>query len=433
MKVLKTAILCGSVFVLVACASNPERQAEKSAPSIGNAVVYAKLTSTPGGYRFSDISFAKPSNSTDAWVVLNSLNPAFETKPEKNCFIGTALLIGPDKGKNCSTINEAQFRSTSMGTFQAIAKGVTTAITYGMTGTSRMVDVTFDRAAYDAAVSQADAALAVPRSEILQEVDAGVVRLYASGDAYKADGAKVQTKLSVVDESGFLNDGDIDFKKMVVLRYASIPAFESVPGIQLDASVSRDRIRRQFKDVIDKANLEGFSNFAVRCADNYAKGFRFTMTCPSAVQRKVGGVAELPVQVKVTGRDFVSVRPKAFSASDKNLRATLEGDRLVITNLTQSYIKVEAISFYYQTKISTKQGDAISLPPLGENDSVRFFSFTHLLPSMDRTGITKQSRKASTVQFGLAIKYSVQGAGDFTLYKDQVIPELDLLTAPKGG
>jgi hypothetical protein len=426
------AVLCFFVVLaLAACASNSNQISNKMPPGLGKVPVYAKLVSAAGLYRFGELSFTKP-NGAEPWVLLNTLSPAFETKVEKNCFIGTGLLLGADKGQNCKTANEAQFRTASMGTLQAVAKGVTTALTYGLTGTNRMVDVTFDRAAYDAAISQAEAALGVPRAELLQEVDEGVARMSSANDAYKTDGGRVKVKLSVADDSGFFSDGDVDFTKLAVLRYATMPKIENVSSIHIEDGLSRARVRELFSEIIDKANQGALANYSVQCSATSARGFRFVMTCPASIQRVAGSQAELPLRVRVSSRDFADVRPKTFAAVDKSIRANLEGDRLIITNLTQSYIKIEAVSFYYQNKISTKQGDAISLPPLAENDSVRFSSFSHQLPSQERNAITRQSRKSNTVQFGIAIKYSVQGQGDFTLFKDQVMPELDLLSAQTG-
>lgn len=427
-----TAICFFVALTLAACASSPNQISDKAQPGLGKVPVYAKLVSTGDAYRFGELSFNKP-NSAEPWVQLNTLSPAFETKIEKNCFIGTGLLMGADKGQNCKTINEAQFRTASMGTLQAVAKGVTTALTYGLTGTNRMVDVTFDRAAYDAAILQAEAALGMPRAELLQEVDDGVSRMSAANDAYKTDGGRVKTKLSVADDSGFFTDGEVDFAKLAVLRYATMPKIENVPSIHIEGGLNRARMREFFSEIIDKASQGPLATYAVQCTGTAARGFRFVMTCPSSIQRVVGGQAELPLGVRISGRDFADVRPKTFTAVDKNIRTNLDGDRLIITNLTQSYIKIEAVSFYYQNKISTKQGDAISLPPRAENDSVRFSTFSRQLPSQERNAITRPSRKSSTVQFGIAIKYSVQGAGDFTLFKDQVIPELELLSATKGS
>jgi len=429
--IFRRIVLCiFVVLALAACASNPNQVSNKTPPGFGKAPVYAKLVSTAGVYRFGELSFTKP-NGAEPWVLLNTLSPAFETKVEKNCFVGTGLLLGADKGQNCKTVNEAQFRTASMGTLQAAVKGVTTALTYGLTGTNRMVDVTFDRAAYDAATLQAETALGMPRAELLQEVDEGVARMSSAIDAYKADGGRVKVKLSVADDSGFFSDGDVDFTKLAMLRYATMPKIEDLPSIHVAASLSRVRVRELFSEIIDKANQGALANYPVQCTETSARGFRFVMTCPASIQRVAGSQAELPVRVRISSRDFVDVRPKTFAAIDKNIRANLEGDRLIITNLTQSYIKIEAVSFYYQNKISTKQGDAISLPPLAVNDGIRFSSFSRQLPSQERSAITRQSRKSSTVQFGIAVKYSVQGGGDFTLFKDQIMPELDLLSAAK--
>lgn len=428
----QTALCFCVALALASCASSPNQASDKTHPGLGNVPVYAKLVSTAGAYRFGELSFARP-NSAEPWVQLNTLSPAFETKIEKNCFIGTGLLLGADKGQNCKTINEAQFRAASMGALQAVAKGVTTALTYGLTGTNRMVDVTFDRTAFEAAIVQAEAALGTPRAELLQEIDEGVARMSAANDAYKTDGGRVKTKLSVTDDSGFFSDGDVDFTKLAVLRYASMPKVENVPSIRVEEGLSRARVREFFSEIIDKANQGALGNYAVQCTATSAKGFRFVMTCPPSVQRIAGSQVALPLAVKISSRDFADVRPQTFTAIDKNIRTNLDGDRLIITNLTQSYIKIEAVSFYYQNKISTKQGDAISLPPLAENDSVHFSAFSRQLPPQERNAITRRSRKSSTVQFGIAVKYSVQGSGDFTLFKDQVIPELELLSAAKGS
>jgi hypothetical protein len=72
---------------------------------------------------------------------------------------------------------------------------------------------------------------------------------------------------------------------------------------------------------------------------------------------------------------------------------------------------------------------AITLPPQSESRPVELIDFFRTLSSTARFDTTANDAGLRTLKYGIAAKYSVQSRGQFTLFREQEMAELEVLRA----
>lgn len=124
---------------------------------------------------------------------------------------------------------------------------------------------------------------------------------------------------------------------------------------------------------------------------------------------------ELPVQVKILGKNFTNILPN-FVISNNDLELEFKDSEIILSNRTNQFLKINSLSFYFDTDIKTIEDINVELPPQGtrkvSND--RFLS----LIEKDYKNITKKQAGQKLHNYGMAAKYNMNGASNIkTLYK----------------
>lgn len=132
--------------------------------------VYVLLKRTASGYRFTDMSFSKPSTNAAPWVDLLSGEPVFFTSLEQNCAVGNAIGKVNIRASRCQTLVPELFRAEQKTGSQKLTNSLGIVTTLGMSGSLRMTNVGFDSGAYEKAFREAESRLGIPRGKLVQEI-----------------------------------------------------------------------------------------------------------------------------------------------------------------------------------------------------------------------------------------------------------------------
>ena len=101
--------------------------------------------------------------------------------------------------------------------------------------------------------------------------------------------------------------------------------------------------------------------------------------------------------------------PNFLSGRDEKLSIKFNGSVFVVENLTEHYIELETLSFYYDSKIVSLDINK-SLPPLSVKNisNVRYLNIDWDKLSFD--DIDKDFAKNHRLEYGLALKYQQSGS-----------------------
>jgi hypothetical protein len=417
--------LLAATFLLSACAGKSPRTSieERPAARLGDQPAFARLERTPQGFRFTELAFSTPP-SDQAWINLNSLAPVFSTETEEGCAVGAGLL-GLPKAKPCSTLDPTKFRVDKMDGAQKFAKAITTAVTYGTTGTARLTNVEFDREAYKAAVAEAEVALGLTRKEVLEAVDGIHDEWTSLRNSYLTDHRSIKPEVNVLDRSGFFKEGLIDFTQNVSVTPRALTNPQSLDRLRIVSPLSQAALSQHLETKLRSLWQEQASSYRVVCSNTARGGFTIRMTCPPSVGRSKELASTFTVSAEILSRSFSRALPKTFEAADTRLRASFNSEVVTLKNLTNSFITVDAISVYYQGQISTKSKLAITLPPQSDSKPLSLSEYFQSLPSIGRRETTASESARRSIRFGLAVKYETQSQGQFTLFRETETSELD--------
>jgi hypothetical protein len=317
-----------------------------------------------------------------------------------------------------------------MDSVQTFAKVLQTVGTYGTAGTARTTNVVFDRDAYTKAVTEADKALGVTRKELLEAVE----RIYGEWDelskSYLLDLGSVTPQITVTDRSGFFKEGQVSYMQNVTITPRQIVSPQSLDLLKFANPLSLELLTKHFETNLRSAWREQASSYRVACSDIARGGFSIRVTCPRLALRTKNSASTIPISVEVLSRTFARVIPRAFEARDPRLHAIFALDVVKLRNATNAFITIDAISVYYQGKISTKSNLAITLPPQSESAPLSLAEYFQSLPSTARKETTAAESARRSIKFGLAFSYQTPSQGRLTLFREVEMSELEAINSP---
>jgi len=135
---------------------------------------------------------------------------------------------------------------------------------------------------------------------------------------------------------------------------------------------------------------------------------------------------QLNIPVIINSCDLINPYPSNFVVKDKNLSIKVlsldrTGMKLLIKNMTTSYVKISSVTLYYNNKVLNVDNLNIELPPqsLKENVYIPGIGF-YFLPFQVKEfkRISKDNLNFHVFTFGLAVKYNIVVTNiEKTLYK----------------
>jgi hypothetical protein len=127
------------------------------------------------------------------------------------------------------------------------------------------------------------------------------------------------------------------------------------------------------------------------------------------------------VELTIKGRNYTNILPESYENKNKEIEVSLDGQTLTLTNKTDKYITLDALSLYHNTNVLTRGGDNFQnfseLAPGTERQvSLNEFNLDSL--TKDYHDLTKQKASKTNIVFGFAIKYRITELdAPRTLYK----------------
>jgi hypothetical protein len=118
------------------------------------------------------------------------------------------------------------------------------------------------------------------------------------------------------------------------------------------------------------------------------------------------------IELTITSKNLRNILPMSYLNRGLDLEVALDKKRLSVSNLTNKYITIDAVSLYHQQDVLTKGGTAFQnyvelAPGTITNLSLNEFDLSSL--KSDYLGLTKKMAAKTDVKFGFAVKYRITG------------------------
>ncbi|MDQ5987101.1 MAG: hypothetical protein CSYNP_02838 [Syntrophus sp. SKADARSKE-3] len=108
-----------------------------------------------------------------------------------------------------------------------------------------------------------------------------------------------------------------------------------------------------------------------------------------------------------TQYDFCNIYPQIFAAEDKNLAVAIDGNRdLIISNKTSEYVKILAITIYYQSFINTLNFSH-NMPPVSSIKDGELLSRLASFKENAMIGLTLDDASKKEYVFGISLLYQL--------------------------
>lgn len=163
----------------------------------------------------------------------------------------------------------------------------------------------------------------------------------------------------------------------------------------------------------------------------YLGQWRYSFDYPRAIELKGGALSGVACYcVTLEAREFSGVVPASFRAEDKSLSAVWTSSGIQITNKTNNYLTVDAVTVYYEGDAETRGGEKFAnYQELAPGTSVTVASPFSARDARSFT-VTRDEAARQTLRFGLALKYRVTGdSTPRSLSRREDLPLLPLLSA----
>ena len=418
------------IVLLSGCASNDLKQTgnETSKSFLGDTAlpvsypIYGKLEKTNQVYRFTQITDDKKAiYSSEPWVMLNNMNPMWNTEKEAGCYHGALNTT-----INCETVDKTLFRDFEINIGQTTLMTVSS---FGIGALSPKGAVVFNKDLYNKAL---DEAVTFLEKEInLKQSILSYDSIRSEMDKRYADAKRKQQELidnalisvTVNDQSGLYRN-NINFDRYVHILpgltkgapdYYHSPIGESaskeLEGIIFSASEWLSERKKHWLSVT--------SNFNVICSKKGANDVSFELSCPKNITVKNDKLS-FGVDAKVLALDFKNILPTTYKTSNNEISLNFKDGKINISNKTNKFLKVDSFSFYHNHKIASKYALNRELPPSSDIYLFNLDSMSGLISwddiSFDSLTLNKANNKK--LEYGFAIKYRVVDSNlEKTLYE----------------
>lgn len=384
---------------------------------VGSTDLYGLLVKTRDGYRFTKFSFEYDNNQP--YVRINDLRPMFDTGIRRYC---------PANARNprneCYT-DSRMFRGRTR-VYRSSYNNV------------------FDINAYNSAIIDATQELALEnKRELFINAVFGYHEKYTKlKDDYVIKLEKKYQKFnninnrkfkeihlvkSYIDKTGLIKH----FKNNIKLDLEYKPkSHTNIPSYSLDRwnLIYADDLKRTFSnqtlklkeiyehniDLISKSRLSDL--ISVKCKGMAVYNIELDVSCLKPV---ITSNNTILVKVSLNYVTLKTPLPEKLILNDKNLILEYNDGNINFHNKSKKYIRIEAVSVYFDGDISTKNKFGYELPPQSSSkNGVNISSIgNNSYQSIDfRIDGSKYSKKV--FDFGFAVKYKTMNSSkEHTLYK----------------
>ncbi|WP_152593341.1 hypothetical protein [Vibrio navarrensis] len=391
--------------------------------------VYAQLERIDGQYEFTRFS-STPLNS-GAWVNLATMAPTWSTDKE-NCFTG--IVEYSNKSLTCKTGNEELFRSkgTDFTPGKTMGYVLFSVFSLGIAATMPPGSVEFDEDEYLDAISQAKRKLEQQMAQngttyqsVLLEADKSMSSFVKQYDSIAENYTySLKNDIKVSDKTGLFEKTAYPLDSLVFLAKNSLPE----PTIQMTVHEFGPNYLNSLKLTQDQklsALKQATATVSVSCQENALSNVDYNIKCPKFVPTKDHAV---PVELVINSISFKNILPYEIREKDNNIEVTFKNNTFDIINKSDSYIKVDSISFYYNGKIANIHKMDRDYPP----QSQAVLTFLNSLPiersALNFSNVSRDNAMKTKVNYGIAVKYRLLDSNkEITLYRNRQYPLLKLL------
>lgn len=432
-KKLVYIIVVLSTCLIYSCASkepaiNNSENVKIIAPKCKGVSIYGKLQKTDNTYTFSKFSnfFIKPNDTP--WIKINDNEPMWFVGNEYKC------IDRKDAHYNCKTINESFFRFPKKRSLNI----------YNVHVPTSYVDVEFDKKKYAIAYNEAYKKNCIDfcnkiimfsnrYNAIIEHYDE-IVSEY--NEKYQDVQNNIQIKYR--DESGcYINQCDIRQKiKVDILKNKLHKKRPRIPSYSTKSFTSLiDKMNTFLDGKYDQKNYfsklaKTCSYYTLHCEKQKCKDVEYVLSYPKKIDintKKNPPIIEIVIN-NVNCRD---VKPSFIEGKDKNLKLVFSDDIILLTNMSDNYLTVDNIAFYYNGQI-TSNNNSIDLPPQSTNVEILFSKFNVKSKYINFEQMTKEKAQNINIDYGFAVKYRIVDLDKgITLYKTQKYNLFDLIKRKK--
>jgi len=234
----------------------------------------------------------------------------------------------------------------------------------------------------------------------------------------------------IIDNSGLLDNKSLrKIQNTVVSQYVRL-----APDLRNNKTLFVNDALSTLKEDARHAALE-LELTSVECTTTgKLDGFNFNVQCPNV--RPPGQNPFTGVKVTVNSHDYYAPLPYMFDTQNKHIHIAKRGDEITLGNRTDKFVTIEQIAVYYNGKIPYQfniEKDSGALSPHAEmNFRKKFWNlFNNFIEARYKRfdGVTKETAKNTTVNFGFAVKYNIDGK-PYSLYREKHWPLLEWI---RGG
>jgi hypothetical protein len=396
--------------------------------SIINTRLYGILSSNEQGFTFSKFKTSTPTlSSKEAWINLKTGRPLWETDTKK-CSKG----LKNSENKNfpeCSIlVNPALFMESSINEKDIALRVAAALFTLGTSLTGATLDVTLNEKTFYLAYNQAISSL---NHDILTKIDDLRVSTYSTlnttQEKYQAAYQIPVIEYQIKDSSGFYQH-DFDFNQRINL----LP--NQLSGIDTQTADSLENMYKKLSKQnakLRKLWLDQTSYVSVTCDSSSVNHFKVKILCPEKFHLSdVGLVGKVLVDIRTFSINDIAPNIKI---SDHKLKLDFDGTYIGLSNLTDEFLTIDSVSFYYGNKIAIKNSLNIELSPQGQltkENKLSIHSFPINRSKLAFSDLTIAKAKKLNPVYGFAIKYrTISDDKIKTLFQKRPYPLLDLIIA----
>ncbi|WP_428774899.1 hypothetical protein [Vibrio sp.] len=429
----KHFVLAAAMAALGGCSSAPEQVG--FVPVLPSAnVVYANLTKTPAGYRFTEFVVNPEQLGSGSWVNLQTGAPAWDIESK---YCGTGMYFkkeGRTRIQGCGNLaSEDKFLESNYDEANLVMRTLISPFTFGLSLAGSSYDIEFDEKSFNKAVREAASALdksVLSKSdEALTEWDSEIKVMQDANHAAWSSWRDT-VKIELNDRSGLYKDSTLRLSDYVGVRK---PTNTTLKQVQAKNAQELFLNVMSAKQASLTNSAQKYSQLKVVCSSpTKAYDYHLNVYCPEAFAVDLDTQqARGNVEMDVVSRDYNNVYPQQFDMQNRDLHLTMRGGRIGLSSKTSEFITIKSVSLYYNGQITTRSGLGIDLPPNAElldQDKLLIRKFNIVRSALNFPRQTKADVKRTKTNYGFAVKYVISGqAGDKTLYKNSEYSLADLV------
>ena len=416
MRALKISLIL--LFLLGCNSTSVDNLLERDARSSNDKSkkLYAKLVKVGNSYVFGEFA---TSAYTTMWVRLNDLKPAWDVSNVQLCSKSLTL------GTNCKEEPE-YFRTfetnTGFTAFQAVFTLGLDTVLNGARGS-----VKFDSELYKAAIKQAVKNLSFQGSHGLVALDSMIKKYNESvkksstiESSFKQILSSVEPYILVNDKTG-LYDDRFQFKDFIDFEIKTASIKDKI--YSYNSYASYDELM-----MVISSYEKDLSSFPVdiSCKSPNDERFKTNLECPKVFTLKRNN-KQIPIKVNITSANFSRVLPKYLSKSNDKIELVFNGASFTVKNMTDEFLKLERLSFYYGENIASTDLN-VTLPPLSESNLTNIYNLPIKWHELEFNSLTREYAEKHEVIFGFAIKYQTSTlTNSSTLFTTKPIKLIELI------